>query len=80
MAKKFDPLKHYLVPKHEKTAEKERKDILERFSISIAELPKIFSDDPAIEHLGPKEGDVIKITRKSPTAGTTIFYRCVINA
>jgi DNA-directed RNA polymerase subunit H (RpoH/RPB5) len=35
--------------------------------------------DAAIAKLEVKEGDVIKITRVSPTAGTTVFYRGVAN-
>jgi len=46
--------------------------------VTEKELPKIFSTDPAIRHLNVKKGDVIKITRKSPTAGETIYYRVVI--
>jgi len=42
-------------------------------------LPKILSTDSAISHLDVEEKDVIKIIRKSSTAGTSTFYRGVIN-
>ncbi len=69
---------HVLVPKHEILPEEEKKKLLERLHVTEAELPKIFIDDPAIKHLKPKPGDVIKMTRRSPTAGETFYYRVVI--
>ena len=71
-------LKHELVPEHTKLSEKEKKELLERYHISAAELPKILARDPAIAHLDAKPGDVIKIVRKSPTAGQATYYRAVI--
>lgn len=77
--KKIIIKKHVLVPKHQVLSEKERKDLFERYNVSIKELPKILKSDPAIAELGAKLGDVIKITRESATAGRTVFYRGVIN-
>jgi DNA-directed RNA polymerase subunit H len=52
---------------------------LEKYHITLKELPKISKKDPAIGHLNVKEGDVVKVVRESPTAGEAIFYRGVIN-
>ncbi|MDE0831984.1 MAG: DNA-directed RNA polymerase subunit H, partial [Nitrosopumilus sp.] len=41
-------------------------------------LPLIFVNDPAIMGLGVKPGDMIKITRTSPTAGESLYYRYVV--
>ncbi len=71
--------KHVLIPKHIKIGEKEKKELLEKYNISLKELPKILKDDPAIASLNVKPGDVIKVIRKSPTAGEAIFYRGVTN-
>jgi len=79
MKKKFDVAKHSLVPKHVKMADKETKELLDKFKISSRELPKISIKDPAIQSLNPKAGDVIKIFRQSRTAGQSVFYRSVIN-
>jgi len=77
--KKYDIQKHLLVPEHSKLNEKEIKDLLEKYHITKKELPKISKKDPAISNLNVKEGDVIKVTRSSPTAGEAIFFRGVIN-
>jgi DNA-directed RNA polymerase subunit H (RpoH/RPB5) len=80
MTTKFDATKHELVPKHVKLSEKEKKELFETYAIDIFKLPRIFKIDPAIEHLDVKEDDVVKIFRKSPTAGETLFYRRVASS
>jgi DNA-directed RNA polymerase subunit H len=70
---------HVLVPEHSKLSDKEKKELFEKHHIQFIHLPKIFSTDPALRELQIKEGDVIKITRKSPTTGQSVFYRGVIN-
>ena len=76
MAKK-EAIKHVLIPKHKKVSEKEKKDILDKYGITLNELPAIHKSDPALADLDLEPGDVIKIERDSPTAGKTIFYRGV---
>jgi len=71
-------LNHYLVPKHEVMSEEEVKDLLEKLNITKEQLPKILESDPMVKLIGAKVGDVIKITRKSHTAGETIYYRLVV--
>ena len=68
---------HILVPKHIKLNEEEIKKVLEFYNISIKQLPRISSKDAVIKNLNIKLGDVIKIIRKSDTAGESIFYRVV---
>jgi len=74
----FDITKHVLYFKHEKLTEKEKKEILAKFDITTKELPKIFEKDPALSHLKVKPGDVVRIHRKSPTAGKSDYYRVVV--
>ena len=76
---KFKIEEHSLVPKHEKISDKEKKELLEKYHITVKELPKIMKKDPVVKELGAKPGEIIKITRKSETAGKAIFYRCVVN-
>ena len=70
---------HILKPKHAKLSDKEKKELFSKYKITFTELPKIRSTDAALADLGAKEGDIIKITRKSLTAGTTTYYRGVTN-
>lgn len=72
-----DITKHLLVPKHSKVSEAEQKKLLEKYSITLRQLPKIQKDDPAIAKLGVKAGEIIKIERDSKTAGKTYYYRVV---
>nr|AIF00333.1 DNA-directed RNA polymerase subunit H (rpoH) [uncultured marine thaumarchaeote KM3_130_G11] len=52
--------------------------MLEKFHCKPTELPLIFVTDPAIIGIGVKPGDMIKITRKSATAGESLYYRYVV--
>jgi DNA-directed RNA polymerase subunit H len=79
MAKKIDTTQHVLVPKHKKLSEKDKKQLLKKYSITLNELPKIIITDPALINLKVEEGDVIEIERFNDLTGKTTFYRCVIN-
>ncbi|MBI2542537.1 DNA-directed RNA polymerase subunit H [Candidatus Woesearchaeota archaeon] len=74
---KFKVDKHTLTPKHLKLGEKEKAQLLERYHVTSKELPKIQKTDSAIKELEAKPGDIVKIIRKSPTAGDAVFYRVV---
>lgn len=74
-----DVAKHILVPEHSKLTDEEAKASLDKFNISKRQLPRIHKTDPAIRDLNPEQGDVIKIVRKSATAGKSIYFRVVIN-
>jgi len=69
---------HVYVPKHEIITKKEAEQVLQKFNCNATELPLIFVNDPAIVGLGVKPGDMIKITRKSGTAGESTYYRYVV--
>ena len=68
---------HFLVPKHEIVQEDKVKEVLAKFGSPAASFPKISPDDPAVVEIGAKKGDLIKITRNSPTAGKIMFFRMV---
>lgn len=71
-------LEHELVPKHEIASPEEVAEVLRRYGIKPEELPWIRSSDPVVRAIGARPGDVIKIVRKSPTAGEIIVYRYVV--
>jgi len=76
--KKIDVLLHELVPKHKLLTNIETLDLLDKYQISVIDLPQIFEKDPVAIAIGAKEGDVIKIIRDSSTTVKTIdYYRYV---
>ena len=75
---KFKLQDHMLVPKHEVLSEREVKELLETLGINKEKLPKMKASDPIAREIGAKPGDIVKITRKSLTAGESVFYRLVI--
>ena len=75
---KVEILKHFLVPEHIVLTEEEKKKVLQEKGIVEQQLPKILKNDPVVKEIKAKEGDVIKITRSSPTAGVTTYYRTVV--
>lgn len=74
----FNIFKHKLVPKHEILSKEEAEKLLKKYRIKPYRLPQIKASDPAARMIGAKQGDVLKITRKSPTAGRVVVYRYVI--
>ncbi|MFH0714356.1 MAG: DNA-directed RNA polymerase subunit H [Candidatus Diapherotrites archaeon] len=69
---------HYLVPKHEIVPAEKVADVLQQFGATLEKFPQLSRMDPIIEEIGAKRGDLIKLTRESRTAGTTIYYRVVV--
>ncbi len=70
---------HFLIPKHTKLSEKDKKALFEKYSLTLNKLPKILLEDPGLRNLDVKVGDVVKIVRPSKTVGKSIFYRGVVN-
>ncbi|MCD6414197.1 MAG: DNA-directed RNA polymerase subunit H [Candidatus Diapherotrites archaeon] len=68
---------HILVPKHEIMSKKESKAFLESNGLKKDQLPRILREDPVVKAIKAKKGDIIKITRNSPTAGKAVYYRMV---
>ena len=72
-------INHILVPEHVKLSEEQKQELLNKFNISIRQLPKIKNNDPAIIQMNLKFGDVIMIKRRSPTIGESLYYRVIVN-
>ncbi|MDV0446611.1 hypothetical protein MsAg5_04570 [Methanosarcinaceae archaeon Ag5] len=76
---KFKLLDHDSVPYHEIIGDDEVAELLLKYSIEKEQLPKIRVDDPIVNEIGAKLGEVVKITRKSQTATEAFYYRLVID-
>lgn len=73
----FNSAAHYLVPKHDVLTQEEVEELFTTYKVSPQNLPIIFASDPGLSGLVVKMGDIVRITRKSPTAGTAVFFRRV---
>jgi DNA-directed RNA polymerase subunit H len=78
MKNKVNILEHELVPRHEIVPPEEAVELLKKLGIEPWQLPWISADDPAVKAIGAKPGDIIRIIRKSPTAGEFVAYRYVV--
>lgn len=74
----FDIFEHKLVPEHEILSEEEKEQLLARYRVKPYHLPQIKASDPAVKAIGAKPGDILRIIRKSQTAGEHIAYRYVV--
>jgi len=75
--KQVDITKHELVPKHILLNDKEKEELFKKYGINLRQLPRISLTDPVIKTLDGKPGNVVKIIRKSSTAGETLYYRVI---
>jgi len=66
---------HVLQPKHIKLKPDEVKALLEKYNISLSQLPKVKHDDPALPQ-GCMVGEVVKIERKEEDK-TYLYYRVI---
>jgi DNA-directed RNA polymerase subunit H (RpoH/RPB5) len=66
----INPFEHVFVPRHEKVPDDELPALMKRLRTIKTQLPIIrFHTDPIARYMGLVPGDVIKITRPSPSSG-----------
>ncbi len=71
-------LEHELVPRHELLTKEEALRVLRELGVRPEQLPWIRASDPIAKLLGAKPGDIIRVERKSSTAGVSVAYRFVV--
>jgi len=74
----FTIFDHEFVPKHEILTPEEREKLLAEYRVRPYQLPRINASDPAAKAIGARPGDIVRIIRKSPTAGKYVAYRFVV--
>jgi DNA-directed RNA polymerase subunit H len=74
----FKIFDHDFVSKHELLTPEEKKEMLEKYKMQPYQLPRINAQDPAIIAVGGKPGDIVKVIRKSQTAGKYEAYRYIV--
>jgi DNA-directed RNA polymerase subunit H len=73
----MNPLKHFLVPPHEIIPKEQHEPLMKSMYITQkGQFPLIrYHEDPITRVIGAIPGDIIKVTRPSPSAGEYIVYR-----
>ena len=75
----FNILQHEKVPKSEVATEEEIADVMRKFNITERkQFPEIGRFDPISLALCLRPGQICKIHRPTPTAGTSMFYRVCV--
>ena len=69
---------HIFQPRHEILSKNEAQEVLKKYNTKPSQLPYIMLSDKGLEDLDVRPGDIIKITRKSPTTGESVYYRYVV--
>ncbi|HJJ54908.1 MAG TPA: DNA-directed RNA polymerase subunit H [Methanocorpusculum sp.] len=75
---RLNVLLHEMVPDHQIMTPEEVTELLQSFNITEDQLPKIYNDDPAVKACKAIPGNVLRIIRKSQTAGEATSYRLVV--
>tara|TARA_Y100001935_G_scaffold226786_1_gene204656 strand:- start:20 stop:676 length:657 start_codon:yes stop_codon:yes gene_type:complete len=72
----FNVLEHEMQPKFRILSEEEKKKIMKQYNITKdKEFPDISRFDPVSQAIGVRPGEVMEITRSSPTAVKSVYFR-----
>lgn len=78
----YNVTEHVLVPQHEPMRlETDIREILRRYQLPDRyKMPLILSNDPVARYLALKPGELVCITRSSPSSGVYVSYRCCMKS
>ncbi|MBI3858966.1 MAG: DNA-directed RNA polymerase subunit H [Thaumarchaeota archaeon] len=71
---------HFLIPKHELLTKEEAAQVQGRFNSTPRQFPFMLMTDPIAKEIGARPGDFVRITRRSETAGSSTYYRYVVES
>ena len=76
----FNISKHDLVPKHELIKDQlEVAKLVTHFNLKTKlQFPIILKTDPMARYLNARPGEIVKVTRISPSAGISVLHRCCV--
>ena len=76
----FNISKHTLVPKHDVIKDQtEISKLVEHFNLkNKLQFPIILKTDPMAKYLNIQSGELVKVTRISPSSGISVLYRCCV--
>lgn len=74
----FNITKHNLVPEHQVLTPDQKRAVISKYKTGAKHFPMLLSSDPVARYYGAMPGTMMRITRKSPTAGEYVLYRVVV--
>lgn len=75
---RFNVTEHERVPPHSAVDADELAAVLTRYKCKASALPRLLSTDPVVRYYGWPRGTVVKVVRRSETAGAAVVYRVVV--
>lgn len=67
--------KHELMPVHQVLTAQQKAEFLTSAKLNEEQLAKISGSDPVAKYYGMRRGDVVRIIRRSDTAGKSVTFR-----
>ncbi|GFY98159.1 eukaryotic rpb5 RNA polymerase subunit family protein [Actinidia rufa] len=69
--------KHEFKPKHRVLTDKEKKKLLEKFTLEEKQLPRMLQKDAIARYYGLEKGQVVKVSYSGDITESHVSYRCV---
>ncbi len=73
----FNITHHVFQPKFIIMSKDEEKELIDKYYTTKSKLPKMSKHDPIAKYYGLKSEQILKIIRRSPEVGETIYYRLI---